>query len=580
MFKNIREHIMPVGVIACCFAVYLLLSHSSWQEPLMGDHIELMLSAKGYTEPSTMAYFLNLGERDFGLSHPPLYTHLMSGLGKFFGLNRITVRAIGIAAFLLTLILIYLLALELFEKTDKKKHIALTACILYSINPFVIRGSLLIDQDGSLLNMVLVLLIYFLALDIYKRNILKRNLLYGLLFALALWIKFVTPMLLIVSIIIYCLLRKDFSRVVQVIKFAVVGLFLFSASWYLYCVVNQRGFFDLFYRYFLIAAEIISGRDRGINFAALARNIWAPSMWYSPSLMLLAFIAIRKIFKEKNVCSSIMCVRQFAFFGALVFIFYLFIGGVSHSFPKYHCAMLPVFTILIAALMMKELVLNKILLIKLTIVTGVLIVCYMYFVGDPLHLINYALKEDIILNGGIHAKQILIQELIACAILFITVPIAYVVFKRLTSKAFILALLVTGIAFNISLGAVQCRADYNTVYCYGAQKVTEAAEYIRAHSESTDQILAPMEFVWLTNENLFSYRISRFSKYWGNKEKFLLLLNENDIEIVAYGICANTIDQYRSVFTTKEVAAFLDDNYSLSQIGPYSIWKKINPVSN
>jgi hypothetical protein len=310
---------------------------------------------------------------------------------------------------------------------------------------------------------------------------------------------------------------------------------------------------------------------KGQQWGFLARNIWTLAVWTSVAFMLLSIISLFKAFKQKDASrESLFSLQQFAFYGAVVLLTYMFVGGLTHSFPKYHYAMVPVFSVLIASLVSQQLPLSKREMLYLGLCFIFLILFNIAIVSDPLYRINYSLKEDVIFTSGMHSRQILLKELIRFLFMLGTIPLAYLFLLQRIKKPFLAALLVALLAANVSLSLVQVRAGYNTVYCYGAQGVRETARFVRQHTDPAKPIIAPAEIRWLANENWLSY--PKTSAYLKNSDSFIKAMQSNRIQCLVYGITGNTIAQYQAVFNNQKVRDFLNKDYRMFQIGSYTVW--------
>jgi hypothetical protein len=141
------------------------------------------------------------------------------------------------------------------------------------------------------------------------------------------------------------------------------------------------------------------------------------------------------------------------------------------------------------------------------------------------------------------------------------------------SKPFLLALLATALAGNCALTFVQMKARYNTVFCYGAEGVAQAGQFIRAHTDVHAPILASPEFLVSANNCLESYEVSNPSgKAFKGPGAFVELLTERRVQCVAYGLTGNTVAQYADIFNAPPVQHYLRTYYTPYEIGSYTVW--------
>lgn len=243
--KQGRVKIYTVLFIILCICIYLLFALFSIREPIMADQINFFNAAK----------LLDIGNVFFGkrtplvsldFPHPLLYVHLLSFIDKFWGINTVNARLIGILCFIITLLFIYFISKKIFEYDNNGRLIALLACFLYSINPMVIQGSLLIDIDNTILTVALLFFIFYFVRFSERLNF-KNLFLLGLLFALSLWTKLTTPLILILSIIMFHFLNGTYKKgLLQAFVILTIGVTLFLFTWRLYCYVYSQPFFAPF----------------------------------------------------------------------------------------------------------------------------------------------------------------------------------------------------------------------------------------------------------------------------------------------------------------------------------------------
>jgi len=563
-----RFWLRAVSRITGCWILYLFFSFPSWRDPVMGDEVTVVLWAKSLKYRFITEYFINNGDALFANWHPPTYAYLIGLLGNFTSFNEMAMRSIGILFFLISLALIYAITLELFRKDERRESMASLACFIYALTPFAVKGSMLIDLD-IILNVAVLAFILALVLYRHNENSPKKFFLCAALFAVTLSIKNSTPLILVASIFAYQLLRREWKKSLCTVKIAVAGLFLSVVIRLIYCYINKLDFFGIYKQ--LAQAALYSPLIKyGIKggWLVLARNVWTPIMWTSPSFAIMAFIGIWEILQTRADDNSLMPAPQFAFYGLVVSVTYALFGGVTHSFPKYHYACVPIFAVLAAAIFIKKVRINKRLLIQMAILFFILLLYNIYFVKDLLYPINYALKEAIIAGNNSAVLAIIKKEAISIVLLLLTIPVAFLFYvRRSVKEAFFIALLITLFASNVSLLSIQRASDYNTVYCYGAKGVREAADLVLSNTSFRDPIFAPREILLLSRRGLSSYTMPM-----NNKEKFLNRLKTGDIKCVIYGISGNTVEQYKHIFYAEDVRDYLNKKYLPHEAGSYTVW--------
>jgi hypothetical protein len=194
-----------------------------------------------------------------------------------------------------------------------------------------------------------------------------------------------------------------------------------------------------------------------------------------------------------------------------------------------------------------------------------------FMVGDPLYGINYRLKEAWILQNSIISRAVLFQEAARFLLVISALPLAYLVLSARLKRPWLAALLLAMISSNMALSFIQANAGYNTVYCYGAQGVRETAAFVRANTDISKPIIAPAEIKWLANENLLSYSLNKYLK---SGDTLIRAMQERKINCLVYGVSGNSLEQYRNVFDQPAVRKFLEEGFTASRIGSYTVWLK------
>lgn len=128
------------------------------QPPLEDDHLFVM-SAENYLERGQIGPSM--------IHHPNLRNILLYGSTRLFGTGRAGVWGVSILSGILSIILLYLIGMELF----KDYSVALTSCLFLAIDPLHIAFSRQAIQETTTLFLVLLSL-YFFLLFLRKGNYL------------------------------------------------------------------------------------------------------------------------------------------------------------------------------------------------------------------------------------------------------------------------------------------------------------------------------------------------------------------------------------------------------------------------
>ena len=245
---------------------YLLLTLPLLQAPLRWDETEWPPQANAILEKSVpkvlffesrfiyhpQAWLMNY-DADYGLWHPPLYLY---GLAVFIGLlgNTVTAaRLFGLFAGLFTLGMV-IFAVWHFAREKGWPHslvrrAAFISGMIIAVNPFYVHGVLFVDIDTSILMfLVMLYLLFFIFIEKYPAG--KNLFLLGAVTLLLFWAKLTTSVLLIISAIFYCILRRRWNLLLKFFGATIVSMAVFSLSWFIYCGVFRvpaSFFFDFTY---------------------------------------------------------------------------------------------------------------------------------------------------------------------------------------------------------------------------------------------------------------------------------------------------------------------------------------------
>ena len=134
----------------------ILVSGSISKDYIM-DEVDFSASGKAIADMGVPLFYRSEELPSmYGLWHPPLMIYLIGASFLLFGQSEVSARIVPFIFSLCTVVLIYLIALRLTKRND----VAIIASLLYTINPFVIQSSILLDIDGGLLTFAIMLFFY------------------------------------------------------------------------------------------------------------------------------------------------------------------------------------------------------------------------------------------------------------------------------------------------------------------------------------------------------------------------------------------------------------------------------------
>jgi hypothetical protein len=233
------------------------------------------------------------GQR-YGMWHPPLYIHSVALIGRLFGFADATVRLVGVAWLLLTL-----LALWLCLRETGAEHGTWPLLVgLIGLTPLLREGALFIDIDNTALTTPMF---FFLAL--FLRNEDRRDVwaIGGL--AAGLWAKLTTPVVMLAAAGAYQIARGKFRfGAIQLGLVTLAGVTLFAATYAAYCVAHDYPWRYTFEFTFLAKKDRIVGQQGLVLLLKSIRwNIVSTSPAVTLSILTAFTLRVRSWVRERRV---------------------------------------------------------------------------------------------------------------------------------------------------------------------------------------------------------------------------------------------------------------------------------------
>ncbi len=556
-----------------CILVYIVFAVFSISEFPIGDAFGQLAGAKVHNNRALESNFNRL----LILSNLPFYVSILSLIDNFFYFNQITARIVGIISFIITAILLYAVSLKVFKNDKDKYLIGILGVFFYSINPMVIQGSLLTDIDTTILLPFLLLFVYiFIALgDTHNK---AKYYILGTFFGFILWVKHTTPLALIPAIFIFYFLNRKFKEAIKAsLSVLLIGLSLFIISLGIYCYFTKKLFIAPFFH---IKESMLGTSTFMLNsyfkssILNIARIILRIILFVTPFYFLVYILGsvtrLRKIILEKRLNDvDFLLILSF-----IIFFSYLFVGGITYSFPKYHYPFISLMTIINAFFMLKKLKFNKRFLLWLLPSLGVIVIYNIVLVGDLLYLSDYAIRESLIKTGTIVNK--IAMQLLLSAILYILPFVLLLLIFKIKNKALAIyrTIFIWIVASCLSLNILQAKADYHTIYCYGGRGTKEAISFLKKINLKTSHILATQDISFNINQERYlrepNYQL--LNRYCLDPKKFIWFITDREADCIAFSISSNTVEQYLKVFHHSLVINFLEKDFKKKEIGSYTIW--------
>ncbi|MFC1804803.1 ArnT family glycosyltransferase [Candidatus Omnitrophota bacterium] len=510
------------------------------------------------------------------LYHPPLYLISLSLIRVLFGTKIIFLRLFSLVCGIFSVILVYLISRQISK--DKKNHfVPLIACLIYSINPFVIKGSLHLDIDSTVLTvLILAFVLLFLRSteQLNAKNMLKLSFVFGILLSA----KLTTPFILAVVMLVYLLLNKQLSKGLHLAVVFISGFIIFFIFYLLYCAWLDLPWYVIFKMLGVYLTYSIGSTKLASSCLKSIYDILRVVLWFSPFFLLLWVWSVvdsrHEILRNKGLGSGSGLLIVVS---AAIFFCYLIIAPLTHSFPKYLFPVVSMISILIAniAVKLKDQITGNLKI--LITVTGLLLIYNILFVGDLLYLTNYGIKERII-SGNFSAsvrQQETLKMLLKISLLLIP-SLGIVIFLRKKMKfklihSVVFSFLIMFIASSLSLNIIQYKAKYNVVYAYGKQGTQEVIDFLKARLGGQDRVIAPYEIVYYlgATESGFAMSLAMLD----TAQTFIDVLEDKDPACVVYGLASNSLKQYKDIFSSELLCAYFQEHHFKSKkIGSYTVW--------
>jgi len=171
------------------------------------------------------------------IAHPPLAFFFHAFFFIIFGVSEQSARIVPIIFSLATLVVIYLICKHIDQHQSRKGYVGLMALLNYSINPYAIQTSILIDIDQILAFFTTTLLYMFLRCeDSFKWRYIGIG---SFVLFLALFTRLVTPIVFLIGVIVYYSIIRKHPRkgYIPVLIICLLGIGIFLVSWLSYCTV-------------------------------------------------------------------------------------------------------------------------------------------------------------------------------------------------------------------------------------------------------------------------------------------------------------------------------------------------------
>jgi hypothetical protein len=565
-------------LFCCTIILYAIISFFSINKPILAEEEFFLLAAENIIKDG-----LPLSLFGPATLHPPLYFYLLAGFLKVLGPHIYSARLIGVFSFMVSTFLIFKITQFLAKEQGNKYHneIAIFSSFLYTCLPVVVRGSYLLDIDNTILVPLFLLFIFvFLRFTNYP-NLDRTKLLFsGLLLFLLLWAKITTTLALIFCIVIYLAFKKQIKNGLII---AFLGIFIFLFFWFIYCYflrLDSATPFVHLIKQFRVQSVNIAGSGLGLIRGLMERMVRIAA-WFSLPLLLLMVIVFFEVVKEFCITKIISGKLFLIFCGALIFLVYLFSGGIYYGFPRYQFPVISFFMIIIALSCfadIQQLQFSKLRAIIFWTIAFISVLFFIFLVGDPIYTVNYKLKEALVYSAA-NLKSIFLRiviQIFLIPLLFFTLFYYLLNFNKrqlLFYSKMKLSLIIQLFIFAVALNIIQLKAPYEVGYCYGEEGTEKLIAFLKNSDSLKDkQILAPNDILYSLKLQENQYRLDAF---WNSQSRLLKELKKDAVGCLVYSVPHNTIYQFKEIFHNEEITHLLNAHYRQLKIGTYTVWLRL-----
>ncbi|MFX1521432.1 MAG: glycosyltransferase family 39 protein [Promethearchaeota archaeon] len=507
-----KERITVVVILLFGF----LLRAAFLKKEFIADEIDFVLGGR---DVSRIGYPAVFGD---GMDHPPLAVSLYAFSFLIFGISEQSARIVPITFSLATSVVIYLICLHINPSQSRRRYVGLIALLSYSINPYVIQSSILIDIDQILTFFTTTLLYIFLKCE---ENFKWKYISIGsFALFLALFTRLETPIVLLIGVIVYYLIIRQPPRkgYIPIFLICFLGSLLFLVSWSSYCV-----FFNLNPLYPLIKnQEHLIELEGGLNlwFWPLA-NILSFVRWYTIPLGIVSILSLLFAFKMKRTASYFILI---AFWSLIPFIAFGFFSA-PFGFPKYFIPAIAPLSILLDSYISEQIhrIKNRSNLGHLIFVS-----CVITLIFFSLQLFQWKPTPDVLtyfqfflVPFFIILPLFIVTLLRQKVIKFKDTPIKTTYIVSLTLFAFIYASGMTGIFLT---------SNASTHYWMGITGIKETGLYLESHTQKTDILIVPKDVGYYSNRTFFPCSMFVNGTTIQYKWFFFKLITEKEIAYFAY----------------------------------------------
>jgi hypothetical protein len=548
-------------------AIFILLIFAQANKKFVLDEVDFPAVAKTISQTGMPYEYRGENEsKALGLWHPPLYAYSLGAFVKVFGANENMVRAFGMCCTLLSALLCLLIYNVRIRTTGKVINPISTIFLsLFLFHPYTIANTTLPDIDSTILPVTFLAFIYGLARKLWSSDVkgppewsANDTVFIAILFALNLWAKLTTPLVLIPLLLVIIYIEGFSLRrsILIASSVAILGAIFFLVTYALYCYLFSLPY-DYTFRFLIHSfTKNSSGGGVGslikgvlINLGYITQFVnWLGLPFLFAFALTVSSLIFRKLRSKIDVLMLIL-----AGVGLFVAIFYLSLTGAFGGFFKYPYPVFPILMLIVAhhfyeQVFMSNLSANS---IRISIenreinISHAHIIIFIFFA--VVMIVGYLqlvyVKDSVIMKGNPVGFSFLFV-FVGMAILFGALGAKKQ--EKLFYKYGLTLLFATIVVMNFGISRSQAISPYPTKYHYGQIGLDETVVYLKSKLKLQEPIWSMKDIGLYASGVYYENYGSLFKTEAEIKIEFKDLIENKGVRyfVVTTGIGQDRIDAY------------------------------------
>lgn len=541
-------------------ATFVILVAVQANKSFVLDEIDFPIVSEATSKSGAPIYYRGeVRPEHVGIYHPTFYINSAAAFVRFFGFNEASMRMFGVICTLVSILLLVLLLRKFITKNEKAETLLLA---LFLLNPFTLASTTLPDIDSTLLPVVILTFIYAAIVLVYKRQDAsnKAILVLSTIFALSLWTKLTTPLILPPFLLLLHLISFDSYKksIIFTTKVVVIGAVSFLLTYFLYTKALGLSFT---YTFTFLLESFTKGTDSGSTWGSIITNLTLGRkflLWMTIPILSIFGISAFTLLSRKNIVQKNKDNLVIKLLIALCFFttfFYIALIAPFGGFFKYP---FPVFgLVMVTIVLYYHYVLRKIDFNPVYAVTSVLIgmvINHVYW-KDSMFLVNSRLFEGFYYTILFIVAVYLLVNLSKGKLLY-------------AAKYMVITGLFFSIGYQFNISRVQAIKPYPTKYHYGQLGMDDTTSYLRTNTQKDEIIWSMKDVGYYTNNRYIESYVYYFNPEL--EEELVSYLQGGEVRyyVVTNGIGQDNINAY------PDIKRILDENAKeVERFGDFIIYK-------